>query len=138
MTTTEAAAAQNARKIRDLMVAGSGSAVLCRQIVAGPSGQRKQLRIARVCYTADPLESEWDFTICDSRGDVAGYARPTADGRWAIYEDCESDGIRWRGYASSLALGADVVINGEHAATANHTHARISRGTWQPARLAAV
>ena len=72
-----------------------------------------------------------------SCGDVAGYARrtdgsgPTAAG-WVIWDDRESDGIWWMGYASTLALGCDVLLNGAHAAAGRHDSERISGGKWTP------
>lgn len=114
----------NAAKIQKLLDDGGGYADLYRTIEAGPSGQRADLLVGRIrCLIWGPH----DFSIVDmGTGYQAGYARGIR-GWWSVTQDL--DGIhQWMGYASSLAVGVDIVVNGEHAALGRHDSRRISPG----------
>lgn len=137
-------AQQNGSKIERLLVGQAGAADLYRTVEAGPSGQRADSLIARVRYVA---EGPYEVAIVNvtpgspDRGSVVGYAR-----RADIFEQARHPGAewsvtdyfgdwseyRWIGYASSLALGCDVLLNGVHVATGRHDSRRISGGTWIP------
>lgn len=134
-------AQDNARSIARVLSDRDGYADLYRTAVAGPSGQRKDVLIARVQYT---YLGAWELEILSppgsyEPGSTAGYARRidlfTRDRHpgmeWVIYEYTENEGTHLLGYASSLASGADVLMNGVHAATGNHDSARISPGRWE-------
>lgn len=131
----------NARNITKILEDRAGHADLYRTIEAGPSGQRRDLLIARVAYAE---LGSWEIEIIamsgPDRGETIGYARradlfemnrhPGAE--WSVHAYDDYDGYRWLGYANSLALGCDVLINGVHAATGRHDSRRISGGTWIP------
>jgi hypothetical protein len=123
-------AGENARKIATILEAGEGYADLYRTIMAGPSGQRADLLVGRVRYRPDgPDEFEIiDMTSSVNRGDLAGYARRDR-GAWSITAYDDHRGYRWLGYASSLSVGVDCVVNGEHAALGRHDSRRISSGS---------
>ena len=141
MTRTRISRAQdNARSITRVLE-NRGYADLYRTAVAGPSGQRKDVLIARVQYIE---MGAWELEILSppsslEPGSTAGYASridPFARDRhpgmeWVIYEYIENEGTHLLGYASSLATGADVLFNGVHAATGRHDSARISPGRWE-------
>ena len=126
-------AQDNARKITKILVDRAGYADLFRTVTAGPSGQRGAQCVGRVKYTYEHGKEMQIFTPREHNG--AGFAardiwkRP---GMWIIWEDNGNDGIALRGWASSLSLGADVLVNGEHAALRNHDSARTSGGQWIP------
>ena len=126
-------AKDNARKITEILVNRAGYADLCRTATAGPSGQRGAKCVARVTYTYEHGKEVQIFT--PGEHDSAGFAgrdvwkRP---GMWIIWEDNGNDGIALLGWASSLSLGADVLVNGAHAALRNHDSARTSGGKWLP------
>ncbi len=134
-------AQDNARSIARVLEAREGCVDLYRNCVAGPSGQRKDLLVARVQY----IElGPWEIEILSppgsyEPGSTAGYASridPFARERhpgmeWVIYEYIENEGTHLLGYASSLVTGADVLMNGVHAATGRHDSARISPGRWE-------
>ena len=141
-TRRKSRAQQNGEKIERLLIEQAGGADLYRTIEAGPSGQRKDLLIARVRYD---WTGQYEVAIVsvspDSFGEVTGYARradifeqarhPGAE--WSITSYFDDYGEhRWIGYASSLALGCDVLINGVHTATGRHDSRRISGGKWIP------
>lgn len=136
-------ARDNGRKLTRILDNRAGCADLYRTVIAGPSGQQRDLLIARVRYLPDgPDEIEIINVTPGSpdRGSVAGYARradlfemsrhPGAE--WSITDYSDWTGYRWLGYVSSLALGCDVLLNGVHAATGRHDSARISPGIWIP------
>lgn len=136
-TRAQSRAQGNASGILKVLVDRDGYADLYRTITAGPSGQRGDLLVGRVRYTyRDPFEIQIiDMTSRYDAGSTAGYAvrRPEqGHGVWAIYSYDEWDGTRFLGYADSLSLGVDVVVNGEHAAMRNHDSGRVSRGRWEP------
>ena len=130
-------AAQNAYHVKRILMDMEGSAVLYRTCVAGPSGQRRDVAVARVEYTR---ERGYELAVhcppgaagcrCD---EPAGYLARNhgCAAEWTVYGTrADAEGYWLKGYADSPAIGADVLINGEHAATGNHDHARISRGGW--------
>ncbi|HKT03053.1 MAG TPA: hypothetical protein VJT31_26285 [Rugosimonospora sp.] len=120
-------ASDNAATIAGLLATGQGYADLYRTIEAGPSGQRADLCVGRVWYRPDGPD---DFSVHDPRsGDRVGFARRTIRGEWSMTSENEFDGERWVGYASSLAVGVDVLVNGQHAALGRHDSRRISHGT---------
>jgi hypothetical protein len=116
----------NARKITAVLTGEADAVDLYRKIMAGPSGQRTDLHVARVRPV--PYGTD-EVAIIDPRtGDRAGAAhRAIHDGGqwWSITEETY-DGWRWRGYAETLSGGADWLINGVHAATGRHDSRRIS------------
>ena len=126
----------NARNIRKILEAREGSARLYRTITAGPSGQRSDLPVGKVRYT---YENAAEVEIIDRDGSTAGYASRTdifamsqrGRGTWTVWDYNDWDGRTLLGWASTLSLGCDVVLNGVHAATGRHDHARLSGGTWQ-------
>lgn len=121
----------NAAKIREILVARAGSADLYRTAVAGPSGQRAQVHVGRVAYT---WQGRYEIQVITPSGIEAGYAARTHDrrGEWTVWSDEESDGVHLAGWASSLAIAADVLVNGVHVATGRHDSRRTSGGTWVP------
>jgi hypothetical protein len=129
-------ARDNRAKVARILEARAGSAVLYRTRVAGPSGQRAQEAVARVSYT---WESSWELAVSDLRtGETVGYLAREEWGRhagtWVVHSHCD-DCPDWElnrllGWAESPAAGADVLVNGEHAANGNHDSARVSRGGW--------
>lgn len=120
-------ARENAMKIRALMDAQGGHADLYRTIEAGPSGQRAQLLVGRIRYLSSGPD---EFEVRDPRSaDLVGYARRTVFGEWSMTRYDEFDGYRWAGYASSLSVGVDVLVNGEHAALGRHDSRRTSSGS---------
>lgn len=118
-------ARDNGRKITKMLTAERGWADLYRTVTAGPSGQRADFRVGRVRY----LDlGPYEFAIVDpTTAEVAGYARMDL-GRWSITEETYDGSLVWRGWASSLSVGVDVLIWGEHAATGRHDARRISGG----------
>jgi hypothetical protein len=127
-------ASQNGAKVQRILEDRAGSAVLYRTAVAGPSGQRRQTPVARVEYTYERGAelAAWcppgRVCFCD---EPAGYLARTTDprGEWAVWgHEPARDGYWLIGWADSPAIGADVLVNGEHAAMANHDSARVSRG----------
>ena len=104
---------------------------LYRTCDAGPSGQRAHTRVGRVAFRPD---GPYEFRIVADDGEHAGYAtRRPHDGplEWTVWSENEFDGIRLHGYASSLSIGVDALLNGDHAATGRHDGQRRSGGRWQ-------
>jgi hypothetical protein len=119
----------NGSKIRALLERSRDHdhADLYRTVVAGPRGQRSDVLVGRVVYRTD---REHEFEIHDPReGTLVGYANRAGWDQWSITEYRENEGLYWLGYASSLAVGCDVLINGMHVALDQHTSRRISRGS---------
>jgi len=126
-------AQDNASKIRELLEAGEGHADLYRTIMSGPSGQRSDLLIARVRYRQFGPD---EFTIVDlADGGTAGFARMVHHGElgrcWFITAEAWDGTLSGLGWASSLSVGCDVLINGEYAALGRHDHRRISSGAFR-------
>jgi hypothetical protein len=122
----------NGRKLGALMreEADRDWANLYRTCDAGPSGQRKHIRVGTVRYLPD---GPYEFRIVGRDGELAGYADRRADGpqEWTLWR-VEYDGAIWlHGYASALSLGVDALLNGDHAATGRHDSQRRSGGVWQ-------
>ena len=123
----------NATKIGGMLreEAGRDWADLYRTCEAGPSGQRARVCVGGVRHLPD---GPYEFRIYGKDGDRAGYAtRRPHDGplEWTVWR-VEYDGaIRLHGYASSLSIGVDALLNGDHAATGRHDSRRTSGGRWQ-------
>jgi hypothetical protein len=128
----------NARKITKMLVDQAGSADLYRTIVGGPSGQRRDVHVAHVSYVGDSaLHYAFEVQIWTPRErNEAGFARRTSDTRkhpgmdWVFWEDNGNDGIALAGYATSLSLGADVLVRG--ASEALRYGVALSGGRWEP------
>jgi len=129
--TKTSTAQRNASKIAELLESDRRScADLYRTIEAGPSGQRADLLVGRIWYHPDGPD---EFSVHDPRnGETVGYARLEL-GTWSITAYNEYDGYAWVGYASSLSVGVDVLVNGEHAALGRHDSRRISSGSLRRA-----
>jgi hypothetical protein len=130
---TMSKAQDNARKITELLVNHAGYADLYRTCTAGPSGQRGAKCVARVRYVELDCYEVQIFT--PGEHNEAGFAARSSGGKhagmWTFWEDNGNDGIALLGWASSLSLGADVLVNGAHAATGRHDSARTSAGKWE-------
>jgi hypothetical protein len=131
----QAAASMNAGKVARLLENWAGSAVLYRTRHAGPSGQRADLAVGRIRYCWE--ETGWELEVADPRtGEVVGYLSRDSwchQGMWIVQSHCEDFSDyqfnRLLGWASSAAVGADVLVNGINAATGRHDSQRIS-GTF--------
>jgi hypothetical protein len=129
----------NTRKIAGVLGNRCGRATLYRTAVAGPSGQTRALHVGTAAYT---YQGRYEVELGTPGGLRAGWAARTADsrGEWAVWADGGDDRlgdepggeIALAGWASSLAIAADVVVNGAHAATGRHDSRRTSGGTWVP------
>ena len=129
-THARSAADENGAKIQTLLTDGAGHADLYRTITTGPSGQRRDLLVGRIRFREFGPD---EFAIIDEIGETAGYARRSFGNGWSITRVDYDGGLQWIGYAAeSLALGVDVLMNGEHAATGRHDSRRISPGRWIP------
>ena len=126
-------AQDNAGKIGTILEDRAGYADLYRTVTAGPSGQRGDLLIARVRYVELGCYEVQIFTPREHN--EAGFAARESGGKhagmWVFWEDNGNDGIALLGWASSLSLGADVLVNGAHAATGRHDSRRTSSGKWE-------
>jgi hypothetical protein len=128
--TTKTRARDNASKITGLLEAGEGYADLYRTAIAGPSGQRSDILVGRVRFRQFGHD---EFTIVDmADGGTAGFARMVhhdQGGRcWFITAEAWDGTLSGLGWASSLSIGCDVLINGEFAALGRHDSRRISSG----------
>ena len=125
-------ARDNARKIGTILEDRAGYADLYRTCTAGPSGQRKDVHVGRVEYTHQGAYEVQVFTP-DMHGE-AGFAARSSGGKhagmWTFWQD-NGGGGALLGWASSLSLGADVLVNGAHAATGRHDSRRTSSGKWE-------
>ena len=125
----------NGAKVLALETDERGHVDLYRTAVAGPSGQRRAVLVGRVRTTElGPFHySITDVTSTHARGMVAGYVRwDVTHGAWAVYavDHARGYGETLEGWTDSLAVAADVVVNGVHAATGRHDSQRIS-GTFE-------
>jgi hypothetical protein len=121
-------AQQNGRKIGEILRDGAGFADLYRTTLTGRSGQHSDTWVGRVHYLEYGAD---DFAITNALGDGrrVGTARYDASvDAWSIYTDSRDDGIKWLGWASSLAVGVDVAVSGEHFALGRHDNQRASGG----------
>jgi hypothetical protein len=122
----------NAAKIGAMLRQETGrrSADLYRTCEAGPSGQRASVRVGHVQYLPD---GPYEFRIIDREHQLAGYAARCFDGPldWRIWRAEYDGGIWLHGYASSLSIGVDALLNGDHAAAGRHDFRRTSGGRWQ-------
>ena len=127
----------NGAKVARLLEKWEGSTTLYRTHHAGPSGQRASIAVGRVRYAWE--ETGHELEVTDPRtGEICGYlSRSTSRdhmGQWTVRSHCEDfadyELNRLLGWASSPAVGADILVNGEFAASyANHDTRRIS-GTF--------
>lgn len=125
----------NGAKVRALLTGGvwRASAGLFRTCEAGPSGQRAAVCVGRIEWVDS---GPYDFAVIDPReAERVGYAARAVGGEWVLWSDNEYDGCRLVGWTSSLALGADVLVYGQHAATGRHDSRRLSGGTFRPFRI---
>ena len=125
-------ARDNARNLTRVLVDRAGSCDLYRTVQAGPSGQRAQVHVARVTYIWD---GAYEVQIFTPAGGEAGYAARDnwkRAGMWTVWEDRGGDGVRLAGWASTLSLGCDVLVNGTHVALGRHDSQRVSAGKWIP------
>lgn len=123
----------NGKKLGALLreeITGRDWCDLYRTCDAGPSGQRAHVKVGTVRYLPD---GPYEFRIIAKDGECAGYAdrRFGAPQEWTIWREEYDGAIRLHGYASSLSLGVDALLNGDHAATGRHDWQRRSGGTWQ-------
>lgn len=129
----------NSATISRLRRQDGGSAVLYREIDAGPSGQRRDLAVAEIRFIRQDRNPEFEIRAADGSRDLCGDAGYTYSSRhklwvWSIRSVFEDFGeSHWLGYASSLAIGCDVLINGEYEALSTRNDARRrAAGTWLP------
>jgi hypothetical protein len=130
-------ASMNAAKVTKLLRDWSGSAVLYRTHHVGPSGQRADQPVGRVRYCWD--QAGWELEVSDPRtGEVVGYLSRdnwNRAGMWIVHSYCEDlsdwEFNRLLGWASSAAVGADVLVSGVHAAAGRHDAQRLS-GSFTP------
>ncbi len=134
----------NARKITQVLTGVINETGLYRTAVAGPSGQRTSVQVGTV-RSVD--FGPYEVLVIDPRdGTRVGYAaRARGLSKWAdgcewMFWRLDADGGAWlHGAASSLAIGVDVLVRGEHMATGRHDAYRTSGGTWRayPDRMGA-
>lgn len=113
----------NAAKISALESGVLESADLYRTALAGPSGQRAAVHVGRVRYTPDRPEGEFEVTNTNG-GDRAGWATRVQRNGETVYEvhsENYDGGRELLGWADSLAHAADVLNNGEAAASTGGT-----------------
>jgi hypothetical protein len=110
--------------------AGRDWADLYRTCDAGPSGQRRHVRIGRVRYLPD---GPYEFRIIAADGECAGYAtRRPGPQEWTVWRvEYDDVALSLHGYASALSLGVDALLNGDYAAVGRHDSQRRSGGVWQ-------
>lgn len=130
-------AKDNGKKISAVLAGKLNKARLFRTAVAGPSGQRRDIHVGTIQLPdPDDFLEHWSEN-CDlviSKGnDVLGYA-DQGYGGWLMFSYEENYGKQYVGKAESLALGCDVLLHGEHAATGRHDSRRISQGRWEPSQ----
>lgn len=124
----------NWNKVNTLLEAGELAdgmgADLYRTVIAGPSGQRADVCVGRIIYRA---EGPYEFEILTPDTHLtAGYVARRHDrrGNWTVWED-EYEGSIWlKGWSASVAIAADVLVNGAHVALGRHDSGRISQGGW--------
>ncbi|HEX8108482.1 MAG TPA: hypothetical protein VF516_12200, partial [Kofleriaceae bacterium] len=131
----------NGAKIKALEEGTLDHADLYRTATAGPSGQRSAVKVGRVRHTPDNPSGE--FRITDRDGQLAGWvSRTNRNGeiRYSATQENYDGGTELLGWADSLAHAADVLTNGETAASSskarNSSTARISGALFErnPAR----
>ena len=129
----------NAKKIAALLTETGDSdyADLYRTILSGPSGQTARLLVGRIRHLP---WGPYEFRIIDmglsAPEPLAGFARRHL-GEWLITREAPDGALSLIGFASSLSIGVDVLINGEHAALGRHDARRTSSGTFRPPARAA-
>jgi len=108
----------NGAKIRAIADGRMDHADLYRKIMAGPSGQRSDLKVGRIRHTPDNPFGE--FKVTDRNGQTAGWVTSTVrDGEqvYAVHSENGSGETRLEGWADTIAHAADVLTNGETAAS---------------------
>lgn len=128
--------ADNGAKVRALIGGDLDSAVLYRRVIAGPSGQRRDVGVGRVSYVNS---DRGEFKIVNpDGGEVAGYAtRTTRNGKpaYVVHEEGPNGEVRLRGWADTLSVAADVLVNGEQTAIGRHATQRVSPGSFEKPAL---
>ena len=122
----------NAAKVRAMVENEGGYADLYRRAEAGPSGQKRNIRVGRAEYV-DRDRGEYRITDGDG-GDTAGWAtREYHNGElmYVLHSEDYEGGLHLVGWADTLSLGTDVLINGIHAATGRHDSRRTSGGKFE-------
>jgi hypothetical protein len=131
ITADSTLARDNAQKIAALMDAATGHADLFRTVEYGPSGQRGSVHVGRI----RPCQGgPYDFAVFNlATGSRAGFALREFGSPlpWCITAESWDGGLSFLGRASSLAVGCDVLIWGEHAAPGQHDYRRISSGRFE-------
>jgi hypothetical protein len=122
----------NGPKVKALMSGMIDAADLYRKTEAGPSGQRRNTYVGRVRFRDN---QHGEFQVVDGEGRNAGWmTRVNRNGEmmYVVHSEDYHGGIHLEGWADSVSLGADVLVNGRHAATGRHDSRRISTGKFEP------
>lgn len=112
----------NSAKIKAIEDGTLDSADLYRTAMTGPSGQRAPVHVGRVRHTPDRPEGE--FEVTSTGGDRAGWAtRVSRNGEtvYAVHSENYDGERELLGWADTLAHAADVLTNGEAAASTGGT-----------------
>jgi len=125
----------NAAKIRALVDGRMGSADLYRTAMAGPSGQRAAVFAGHVRHTPDHPSGE--FSVTDRNGQRAGWVTSTVhNGKqaYAVHSENYDGETKLLGWADTISHAADVLTNGEAAASTGGTldARRISGRLFEP------
>lgn len=121
----------NGPKVKALISGTIDAADLYRKAEAGPSGQRKNVHVGRVRFRDN---QHGEFQVVDKEGRNAGWmTRVDRNGEtmYVVHSEDYDGGIHLEGWADSVSLGADVLVNGKHAATGRHGSRRISTGKFE-------
>jgi hypothetical protein len=124
----------NGAKVRALRDGTIGHADLYRKIMAGPSGQRRDVMVGRIRHTPDNPSGE--YRVVDRDGKPAGWITSVVrngEQRYAVHGEDVDGGTRLLGWASSVSHAADVAVNGESAASTRGTldAKRLDGGTFE-------
>jgi hypothetical protein len=126
-TRTRSRAQDNGPKLRRILENWEGTATLYRTVIAGPSGQRADMPAGTVTYCWDGRDMPFELSVT-SGYETCGYMMRSVTRdhgeMWATYSYDDWNGYTFEGYATTAALAADVIVNGIHAATGRHDHAR--------------
>lgn len=121
----------NGAKVKALMDGTIDAADLYRKVEAGPSGQRANVHVGRVRFRDN---QHGEFQVVDKEGRNAGWmTRVNRNGEemYIVHSEDYDGGIHLVGWVDSVSLGADVLVNGKHAATGRHDSRRISTGKFE-------
>lgn len=121
----------NGPKVKALMSGTIDAADLYRKTEAGPSGQRRNTYVGRVRFRDN---QHGEFQVVDKEGRNAGWmTRVNRNGEemYVVHSEDYDGGIHLEGWADSVSLGADVLVNGKFAATGRHDSRRISAGKFE-------